>query len=229
MTRHKTLSAGIGGIGLTVFAIGCVLGLFVVPPEKHMGDVGRVLYVHVPTAWNCLLFLSFGLWYAVRNLWTSNPESDAMMTASLEVGTLLGGMLLVQGSIWAKPTWGVYWTWDPRLTTTAIMFVLFCGVLALRAFIEDSSQRASWSAVATILAWVSVPIVYMSVRWWRTLHQPQSSPDTVDDPMVMVMRMNAVAVLLFGLWFTERRARIERNRRNKQDLPMPERLSESGA
>jgi heme exporter protein C len=88
---------------------------------------------------------------------------------------VLTGLTLALGSIWGRPTWGVWWTWDPRLTSTAILFMIYAGYLALRGFTDEPERRARWSAAIGILAFLNVPIVYMSVRWWRTLHQIQSS------------------------------------------------------
>ena len=92
------------------------------------------------------------------------------------MGVVLSALLCMQGAIWAKPTWGVWWDWDPRLTTTAVLVFAFGGILALRQFVDDPVKRATWSAVATIIAYVDVPIVYFSVKWWNSLHQLQSSP-----------------------------------------------------
>ncbi len=100
------------------------------------------------------------------------------------MAVVLNALLLVQGSIWGRATWDVWWDWDVRLTTSLVMFLLFAGVLTLRRM-ASSERRAQWSAVATIVAFVDVPLVYYCVRWWRSLHQIQSSPETVDSAMVI--------------------------------------------
>ena len=121
-----------GGLGLGLLGWAHYQGLFIAPPEAMMGDVGRILYAHVPAAWNALLTYLVAFIAAVGSLYTAKRGWDALVEASVEVGVLLNALLLVQGSLWAKPTWGVYWTWDPRLTTCAIMVVAFGVVLALR-------------------------------------------------------------------------------------------------
>ena len=128
-----------------------------------MGDVQRIMYVHVPTAWNAMLALTFAFVCAVLSLWRGSWQWDTRLEAALEVGVVLSALLCMQGAIWAKPTWGVWWDWDPRLTTTAVMVFAFAGILALRQFVDDPVKRAIWSAVATIIAFVDVPIVYFSV------------------------------------------------------------------
>src|SRR3982074_2243847 len=166
-------------LGVAFLLVGSYIGLFVAPPEHYMGEVQRIMYVHVPTAWNWMLSVLFAFGAAIAYLLTSNFKWDARLEAGLEVGALLGFLLCCQGAIWAKPTWGVWWDWDPRLTTTAVLLFAFLGILALRKFVDDPARRPIWSAVATIIAYVDVPIVYYSVRWWNSLHQLQSSPSTV--------------------------------------------------
>jgi len=216
-----------GGIGLALLLRAHYLGLFVAPPEAMMGDVGRILYAHVPTAWNALLAYLVAFIAAVGSLYTAKRGWDALVEATVEVGVVLNALLLVQGSLWAKPTWGVFWTWDPRLTTSAIMVVAFGVVLALRRAIHEPERRLTVSAVATIVAFVNVPIVYLSVKWWRTLHQPYSSPQTVDSAMVTPLRMAAIGLLLLGISLVAARWRIAMaHLEREQDAPDIPRASE---
>jgi heme exporter protein C len=141
------------------------------------------------------------------------------MEASIEVGVLLAFLLCVQGSIWAKPTWGVWWDWDPRLTTTAVLLFAFLGILALRASVDDPVKRGIWSAVATIIAYVDVPIVYFSVRWWNSLHQLQSTPQTVSSQFHLPLRLNAFGVLFLMIGFIMLRSRLASLRRRSEIAP----------
>ena len=109
------------GLGTALLAWGSAWGLFVAPAEAYMGDVQRIMYVHVPTAWNAMLALTFAFACAVLSLLRGGYRWDARLEAALEVGVLLSALLCAQGAIWAKPTWGVWWDWDPRLTTTAVL------------------------------------------------------------------------------------------------------------
>lgn len=207
----------VGLLGLALFGFGTWHGLVVAPPDIYMGDVQRIMYVHVPTAWAALLTLTFAFFVAIGWLVRGTWRWDALQEASIEVGVVLGALLLAQGSIWARPTWGVWWDWDPRLTTSAVLVLAFAGILALRSFVDDPRRRATWTAVAAIVAYVDVPIVYFSVRWWRSLHQVQSSPDTVDKPMVLALRINAFALLFLATWLVARRYRLARAR-NRAEL-----------
>jgi heme exporter protein C len=184
-----------GGFGAALLLIGSWMGLFVAPREVYMGDVQRIMYVHVPTAWNAMLALTFSFGCAIMYLARGEWRWDSRHEAAIEVGILLGALLCVQGAIWARPTWGVWWDWDPRLTTTAVMVFAYAAILALRHFVDDPAKRAVWSAVASIIAFVDVPIVYFSVRWWNSLHQLQSSPETVSPAFYLPLRLNALGIL----------------------------------
>ncbi len=214
----------LGLLGLLLLLIGSGMGLFYSPPERHMGDVSRILYAHVPIAWNTLLIMTFAFGFAVLSLWTGDRKHDARMVGAIETGIALGLILLPTGMIWARPTWGIWWDWDVRLTTTLIGVLLYAGVLALRAFLSDPAQRATWSAVAVIVAWVDIPLIYFCVRWWRSLHQLQSSPDTVSSSMVGPLRINAFAVLFIAIWCIAMRAMLERRRMAAEETAPPARV-----
>jgi heme exporter protein C len=222
--RRFTWDQAFGWLGLALLAVGTYMGLFVAPPERFMGEVQRIMYVHVPCAWVGMLCYTLAFVMAIVSLWTHRPRHDAIVTAAAEVGVVLNALLLIQGSIWARATWGVWWDWDVRLTTSLVMLLLFAGVLALRSFVDDPSQRATWTAITTIVAYIDVPLVYLCVRWWRSLHQVQSSPETVDPLMVLPLRLNAFAILFIAIWMIARRTRLEMARFRQEHVDEPARL-----
>lgn len=183
------------------------------PPDRDMGDLQKIMYVHVPAAWNAFLAFVVVFGGSVMYLWKREERWDLLAGAAAEVAAVLTALTIALGSIWGRPTWGVWWTWDPRLTSTAILLVIIVGYLALRSFVDEPERRARWSAAVGILGALNVPIVYMSVRWWRTLHQPQSSPSTVDPAYAWGLRLNAIAFLLVMIWLVRTRyqaSRLER-------------------
>jgi heme exporter protein C len=200
------------------------MGLFAAPAERHMGEVQRIMYIHVPCAWVAMLAYTFAFGFAISSLWTSRAKWDAILTATVKTGLVLNGLLLVQGMIWARATWGVWWDWDVRLTTSLVMFLLFAGVLALRSFVQHSEQRASWTAITTIVAYIDVPLVYFCVRWWRSLHQIQSTPETIDRAMILPLRLNAFAMLFIAIWYIAHGALLELGRAKEDTAPVPEKL-----
>jgi heme exporter protein C len=203
-------------VGAVALIIGSAIGLFAAPAEQFMGETQRIMYVHVPTAWSALLAITFGFGCAIAFLFNGDFRYDSRLEASIEVGVLFAFLLCVQGAIWAKPTWGVWWDWDPRLTTTAVLLFAFLGILALRNFVDDPVKRGIWSSVAT-------PIIYFSVRWWNSLHQVQSTPDTVASPFHLPLRISAFGILFLMIGFIMLRARIA-DQRLQQELTAPPEL-----
>jgi heme exporter protein C len=208
-------------LGFLFLLGGSYLGLFVAPAEQYMGDVQRIMYVHVPTAWNWMLAVLFTFGSAIAFLFNNDFKWDARVEAGLEVSTLLAFLLCMQGSIWAKPTWGVWWDWDPRLTSVAVLLFASLGIGALRSFVDDPHRRAVWSAVATIIASVDLPIVYFSVKWWNSLHQQQSTPQTVSSQFHLPLRLNAFGVLFLMIGFLIARSRIAARRLEKETAVPP--------
>lgn len=171
-------------------------GILSSPPDRDMGHLQKIMYVHVPAAWNAMVAFLVVALASLRYLWKGQHADDLLAAAAAEVGALLTGLTLALGMLWAKPTWGIWWTWEPRLTSTTVLFFMFLAYLILRSYVDDRDRRAQWSAVVGILGALNVPIVYMSVRWWRTLHQVQSSPMTLDPSYTWPLRVNALIVML---------------------------------
>jgi heme exporter protein C len=148
-----------------------VIGLFVVPPDATQGEVQRLMYVHVPIAW--VMFLAFGVVFlaSVAYLKTKRIQWDRVAAASAEIGVQCCALTIVLGSLWGRPVWGTWWTWDPRLTTTAVLLLIYVGYLSLRKVADSPARRAKWSAVVGVIGFIDVPIVHESVVWWRSLHQ----------------------------------------------------------
>jgi heme exporter protein C len=178
-----------------------------------MGHLQKIMYVHVPAAWMTFLAFFVVLVFSVKYLWKREENDDLLAASAAEVGAIFNGLTLVLGMIWGRPAWGVWWVWDARLTSTLVLFLIFVGYLALRAFVDDPQQKARWSAAVGAIGAINVPIVYMSVKWWRTLHQPPSSPATLDPAYTMGLRINAIAFLLVMIYFIRKRYEIARTER----------------
>jgi heme exporter protein C len=208
----RLLANGLGIFALLAVLVGLYLAFFYVPPDALQGDVQRIMYIHVPTAW--VAFFAFFVVFlaSIVYLWKRLPEADRLAYASAEIGVLFTALTLIDGSIWGKPTWGTWWTWDARLTTTAILFVIYVGYLMLRSFIDEPERRARLSALVGIVGFIDVPIIYMSVLWFRTLHQPpsiQRGGASMPDAMLFTLLFNFGAYTLVYLFFLVKRVRIE--------------------
>lgn len=219
MLKNFRIALALLALGLLVWA--AYLGLVWAPPDREMGDVQRIMYVHVPAMEMSLLAMTLNFICCVTYLFRPRWTTDSLAEAFAEVGLFFGAYGLVLGSIWGKPTWGTYWTWDPRLTSMAVGLAAYAGYLSLRRFVDDAERRAVWSAVVGIIIAVDVPIIYLSVRWWRSLHQMQSSPTTVDSAMVRVLRWNFVAFFVLLIVFVWARYAIALARREREVAPPP--------
>ena len=211
--RRRTTTNWLGVAAFALVILAQLYAIMTSPPDRDMGDLQKIMYVHVPAAWNAMIAYFVVAIYSLLYLWKGRERDDLLAASAAEVGAVLTGLTLALGMIWGKPTWGVWWTWDARLTSTAVLFFIFVGYLVLRAFVEDPDRRAQWSAAVGLLGALNVPIVYMSVRWWRTLHQVQSSPSTVDPAYTVGLRINAIAVMVLLIFFIKHRyetATIER-------------------
>ena len=207
------LAGIVGALAATAMA------LLWAPPDSVQGEVQRIMYVHVPSAWIAFLAFFVVCLASVGWLWTRRWIFDAIAVASAEIGVLLTGLTLVAGSLWAKPTWGVWWTWEPRLLTTAVMFVMYVGYLLLRSLSPDPERRATRAAVVGIVAVVNVPIVHLSVTWMNALHQLPSvlrpGGPALDDRMLATLLVGVAAFSLIYAWLMVERVAIESARQTR--------------
>lgn len=204
-----TLSEARLPIAAGVAVIAGLAGALLAPPDRVQGELVRLMYLHVPAAWVAYLSFAITLGASVAWLWRRSPGADRVAAASAELGVFFTGLAIALGSIWGKPTWGVWWTWDPRLVTTALMFFVYLGYLALRRATVDPVARARRSAVFGVVAFAQVPVVHMSVLWWRTLHQPptvlQPGDPTIDHMMLAALLTNVAAfTLVYAVLLRER-------------------------
>ena len=213
------------------------LGLWVTPEDKVQRNLVRLVYVHPPIAW-VALYLAFGIAAVSSVLWlwprTRTVFWDRLAGASMEVGAVFTGLTLVTGAIWGRPTWGVWWAWDARLTSTALLLVLLLGYLAVRRAPADPDSRARRSAVVALVAAVDVPIVHFSVDWWHTLHQGATvlnanlSP-TIHGSMAWTLLLGFIAFTLLFAWMLAIRYRIEVLSEHLQDAELDVALHERWA
>jgi heme exporter protein C len=202
----------LGAVTAVSLVVLAVLALAVAPEDATQGDAYRLMYVHVPSAW--LAYLAFGVTALGSVLYllprTRSPRWDRLAGASAEVGVVFTGLTLATGSIWGRPIWGTWWEWDARLTTTAVLFFLYLGYLAVRRLGGDVVARGRRSAVVALIAFVDVPIVHFSVTWWQTLHQDATvfNPDLdveITGTMAFVLVFSVIAfTLLYGFLVTLR-------------------------
>jgi heme exporter protein C len=204
----------LGWLAAAALAASAVVSLAVAPPDAEQGNLQRLMYVHVPAAW--LAYLAFGVVFgsSIAYLRTRRARWDRLAAASAEVGVLFTALAIALGMVWGKPVWGVWWTWDPRLTTTALLLLIYLGYLAVRRLPESPDRRARWSAVIGIVGFANVPVVHLSVTWWRSLHQPPTvlRPDgpSLDPAMLWTLLLAVAAFTLVYAALVSMRLRLAR-------------------
>ena len=216
-TRRATGTRATRVLGIVTLVMLGWLGLFglvLSPADVDQGDAVRIMYVHVPTVW--LAYLAFIVTAVCSALYLFGKRHslgfDRVAGASAEIGVVFMALTLISGSLWGRITWGVYWQWDARLTTTALLFVTYIGYLAVRGLDGTRERRARRSAVIGLLAVVEIPLVYWSVRLWRSLHQEATILDTdldvdIDGLMLFSLFVGVVAFTLLFVWLLLHRSR----------------------
>ena len=195
------------------FIIGSYFALYDSPPDYIQGDSMRIMYVHVPSAWWALmsysvLAISCMIWFITRN-----PIFNLIAKSIAPIGAVFTLIALVTGSIWGKPTWGVWWVWDARLTSMLLLFFLYLAYIFLWQAISNKDLASKISAVLAMIGFINVPIIKFSVDWWNTLHQPASiskfSSPSIDESMLIPLFIMAFASLCFLITMFSVRLRIE--------------------
>ena len=192
------------------------------PSDRAQGIVQRIFYYHVPFAWVGFLAFFLVFVFSVLYLITRREWMDGMAVANAEVGTLFWTLVLITGPLWAKPTWGIYWTWDARLTMSFVLWVIMLAYLLLRSYIEDFHRRAVLAAVVGAFQFICVPMVYFSIRWWRTQHPSPVIMGGEGSGLAPVMRttlfvgLGAMTLLYFAI--LARRYRLERLRHEAEAI-----------
>ncbi len=186
-----------------LFVVGLYVGFFVAPTDFQQGDVYRIIFIHVPAAWmGMFLYLLLALYAGIG--WAFNARLSAMMASSISfTGAMFTFLSLVTGSLWGKPTWGTWWVWDARMTSTLILMFLYIGFISLQAAIDDPRRADRAGAVLALVGVINIPIIYFSVQWWNTLHQGATirilNKPTMAPPMLAAMLIMLAACWLYSI------------------------------
>lgn len=203
----------IGGLALLNVAIALYMAVWYAPTEKTMGDAQRIFYFHVPSAW--IAFLAFFVVFlaSLMYLWQDERRWDALAQSAAEIGVIFATLVLLTGPIWAKKAWGTFWVWDARLTTTLVLWMIYIGYLMLRGAAEGE-RRARFAAVLGIIGFLDVPIIYLSVTWWRTQHPSLvvGEPGGLMPEMTQTLMVALLSFTLLFVFLLIQRLRLEQTR-----------------
>jgi heme exporter protein C len=218
-----------GAVAVLLVIAGAYGAFFIAPTERTMGVLQRIFYFHAATAWAGMdaFFVCF-----VSNLlyvFLRQQKYDSAGVASAEVGLACTTVVLLTGPIWAKPAWGIWWTWDARLTSTFVLWLLYISYLLLRSLIDEPDRRGLLSALFGIFAYIDVPLVFFSIRWWRTQHPApviMGGPNSGLDPtMSKVFFFNVLAMHVLALFLIVERYGLEKM---KSEVEILQREAEAG-
>ena len=192
MSIGAVLKNGLLVVSATMMLVILYLIFMWVPTDNIQGTVQRIMYFHVSVAWVAFLAFFIVLVGSVGYLWKGTSKWDHLAYSAAEIGVLLTTLLLITGILWAKPIWGVWWTWEPRLTTSLMLWLIYVAYLMLRAYSPPGNQGARYAAVLGIIGFIDVPIVYYSVKLWRTVH-----PQVIVGPAASGSLDSSMRILLF--------------------------------
>lgn len=206
-------------VAFGIAALAMIVGF--APTDKVQGVVQRIFYFHVPMAW--VAYLAFGvvLVASVAYLWKRDTRWDTVARASVEIGVVFTTLVLITGSLWGKPIWNTWWTWDGRLTSTLVLWFIYVGYIMLRAYTPDPERAARLSAVLGIVGFIDIPIIHFSVQWWRTLHpEPIIARADPQLPLEMILTLvvSLIAMTLLYATLLVYRTKLERLRDENREL-----------
>jgi heme exporter protein C len=208
--------------GLTFSAmLLCLYAIFIYAPiEKTMGVVQKIFYLHLPLAF--LSFLAFLIVFiaSILYLYKRDIRWDILAHSSAEVGVIFCSLVLITGPIWARPIWDVWWTWDPRLTTTLILWFMYVAYLMIRKLLPYGSQRSNIASVFGIISFINVPITFLVIRMWRSIHPVviDTSGVHISAPMLTTLLISLGAFCLLFLLLLRTRIRLENTRHEYEKL-----------
>lgn len=216
----KTFDMVLGGLTFLAMLVSLYAIFVYAPIEKTMGLVQKIFYIHLPLA--MLSFLAFFIVFlaGIIYLYSKKTRWDILAYCSAEVGVVFCSLVLITGSIWAKPTWNVWWTWDPRLTTVLILWTMYVAYLMLRKLLTPGAQTSNIAAVFGIISFINVPITFLAIRMWRTIHPVviDAQGAHISPPMLNTLLVTFAAMTLFFIVLLRLRIRVERGLYSYQEL-----------
>ena len=209
-SKHVIRDSILLGVGFVLMMAALYMVFLFVPTEKHTGIVQRIFYFHVPVAWVSFLAFFITFIFSILYLWKREMKWDSIACSSAGIGIIFTTLVLITGPIWAKPVWGIWWTWDARLTTSLVLWLIYVAYLLVRSFATEPARGARFSAVIGIVGFIDVPIVFLTVKLWRTQH-----PTTIifegglTTPMLMTLLVCIAAFTVLYILLTIQSANLK--------------------
>ncbi len=197
-------------ISSLIFLINLYLIFIWVPTEINQGIAQRIFYFHVPIAWLGMISIIIVAITSFIHLITRNEKWDNLAYSSAELGIIFASLILITGSIWAKPIWGVWWTWDPKLTTTLILWFFYLGYLMIRSYSQAGIQSKQYSSVIALIGAIDAPIIYMASVWWRSAHPSPNIPMDLDNKMLITFLISLISFTILYIYILNKRYNLKK-------------------
>ena len=206
-------------ISFFLLIVGLMFSFFISPNDYQQGSTVRIMYIHVPSAWLSLMTYLFMVIYSISALAFKTPFGFIVNTAVAPIGAVFTLICIISGSMWGKPMWGTWWVWDARLTSVAVLFIIYLIIIFINLSFENRAVREKVCAIFILVGSINLPIIKFSVDWWNTLHQPASisklSKPSIDTSMMIPLIIMTIAFILIGLSIAILRIKTEINRRKQ--------------
>jgi heme exporter protein C len=189
-----------------------------VPTEQNLGVSQRIFYFHVPLGWIGMVSIIVVAIASFMHLITGKQKWDSLAYATAELGVIFASLILVTGSIWGKPVWGVWWTWDAKLTTTLVLWFIYAGYLMIRAYGPSGTQGKRYASVIALIGAIDSPIIYKATDWWRTTHPERNTPSDLDERMLLTLLVGVVTFTVLYIYLLIERYNLRKSESDLDDL-----------
>ena len=217
-TRRSLLRDALLISGALLMAFTLYLVYFWVPTEQNLGVSQRIFYFHVPLGWIGMVSIIVVAVASILHLITGRQKWDDLSYSTAELGVIYASLILVTGAIWGKPVWGVWWTWDPKLTTTLVLWFIFVGYLMVRAYGPAGGQGKRFASVIALIGAIDAPIIYKATDWWRSAHPDNNIPSDLDNRMLLTLLISVVTFTVIYLYLLMERYSLRKSESDLDEL-----------
>ena len=204
--------------GASMMAFTLYLVYFWAPTEQNLGVSQRIFYFHVPLGWIGMVSIIVVAVASILHLTTGRQKWDDLAYSTAELGVIYASLILVTGAIWGKPVWGVWWTWDPKLTTTLVLWFVYVGYLMVRAYGPAGGQGKRFASVIALIGAIDAPIIYKATDWWRSAHPDNNIPSDLDGRMLLTLLVSVVTFTIIYLFMLMERYSLRKSESDLDEL-----------
>jgi heme exporter protein C len=189
-----------------------------VPTEQNLGVSQRIFYFHVPLGWIGMVSIIVVAVASILHLFTGKQKWDDLAYSTAEIGIIFASLILITGAIWGKPVWGVWWTWDAKLTTTLVLWFIYVGYLMVRAYGPAGTQGRRFASVIALIGAIDAPIIYMATDWWRSAHPARNIPSDLNEQMALTLLVSVVTFTIIYAYLLMERYSLRRSESDLDEL-----------